>query len=237
MAWYSVCMKEGKGIGAGHIVWIVVGVVVLVGVVVGLWYMDKQAAPEREAYASLAQCLTDRGVTFYSAFWCPNCAAQKALFKGSSKKLPHRECSLPDRSQNEFCEDAGIENYPTWGFADGTRCIGVVAPEVLAHVAGCPLPVYDGSTPTVDSLYTQLVADWVTDRYKRQGISAEDIVAAIAAQRDAIDAYLAEQYQSSMDEIEDVSVFLDAVVSSVYGCNQYGGDAEVTEEVSESSDS
>ena len=31
-------------------------------------------------YDGFAQCLKDKGATFYGAFWCPHCKAQKALF-------------------------------------------------------------------------------------------------------------------------------------------------------------
>src|SRR3989344_2511265 len=73
------------------------------------------------SYDDFAKCLTESDVTFYGAWWCPHCAEQKNLFGKSVKFLPYVECSTSSRSQNELCTDAGIESYPTWEFADGSR--------------------------------------------------------------------------------------------------------------------
>jgi thiol-disulfide isomerase/thioredoxin len=76
-------------------------------------------------YDEFAQCLKDNGVKFYGAFWCPHCQAQKKLFKKSAKKLPYIECSTANgSSQLPVCTDVGIQSYPTWEFADGTRKTG-----------------------------------------------------------------------------------------------------------------
>ena len=219
-------MEEGKGLSAGYIALIIFGVFIIIGAIVGLWYMDKRAAPEREAYTSLASCLSSRDVTFYSAFWCPNCAAQKALFKGSWKRLPHRECSLPDRTQNEFCEEAGITNYPTWEFDGSLRCIGVVDPVVLAHLAGCPLPTYGDVSYTAQGLYGQLVVEATEDRLKMRGISGEQIDEVLEELRTEIDGYLIERYQTSVDEVTDREQMLDAIAEVVYSCEPYEREEE-----------
>src|SRR5471030_2574861 len=73
-------------------------------------------------YDVFAQCLKDKGATFYGAFWCPHCQAQKKEFGSSVKLLPYVECSTPDASgQTQICIDKGITSYPTWILADGTR--------------------------------------------------------------------------------------------------------------------
>ena len=226
-------MEEGRGIGAGYIVLIVVGVLVIIGAIVGLWYMDKQAAPEREAYAALAECLSSRDVTFYSAFWCPNCAQQKALFKGAAKKLPHQECSLPDRSQNEFCTTAKITNYPTWEFNGNLRCTGVVVPEILAHLADCPLPLFGDKEHTIDRLYNDLVVKMNEDRLEKRGISAKDIKEYIAETRTNIDTHLVEQHQTTLDETEDIDIVLSAIAKVAYSCEPYEQEEEIKEEGAE----
>jgi len=102
------------------IIWIVVGVIAIV--LIG-WLI---AAPAKAGKLdTFATCLKDQGVKFYGAFWCPHCQAQKALFGSSVKLLPYIECSNPDgQSQNQTCNDAKIESYPTWVFPDGTRATG-----------------------------------------------------------------------------------------------------------------
>jgi hypothetical protein len=97
------------------------------------------------AYDGFAQCLKDKGATFYGAFWCPHCKAQKAMFGTSVKYLPYVECSTPDGTgQTQICMDQKIESYPTWVLADGTRLpvesASGVSLETLAAKTGCTLP-------------------------------------------------------------------------------------------------
>lgn len=85
-------------------------VVILVGLFV--WY---KATPGK--YDALANYLTQSGVKFYGAYWCPHCQATKQAFGKSAKKLPYIECSLPDgQSQTQVCIDAKVQTYPTWDF-------------------------------------------------------------------------------------------------------------------------
>lgn len=88
---------------------------------------------------AFAQCLTDKGVKMYGAYWCPHCINQKELFGGSFDKVQYIECSLPERAgQTQVCADAGINGYPTWEFADGSRVEGEMNLGDLAAKAGCP---------------------------------------------------------------------------------------------------
>lgn len=88
-----------------------------------------------------AQCLDEQGAQFYGAFWCPHCQAQKRLFGRSAELLPYVECSTPDgNNQLQVCIDAGVEQYPTWEFADGSRLTGERSLEELAAKTNCPLP-------------------------------------------------------------------------------------------------
>jgi len=65
-------------------------------------------------YNELAQCISQKKLKFYGAFWCPHCQAQKAAFGGSAELLPYIECSNADRSPTQACIDAKIEKFPTW---------------------------------------------------------------------------------------------------------------------------
>ncbi len=98
------------------------------------------SAAATSIYDSFAQCITDAGAKFYGTFWCSHCKAQKELFK-NSKKLPYTECSTPNgQAQLPVCLDAGIEGYPTWVFADGSRLSGEQSFEKLAEKTSCPVP-------------------------------------------------------------------------------------------------
>lgn len=91
-------------------------------------------------YDDFAKCLTEKGAEFYGAFWCPHCRNQKSLFGKSAEYLNYIECSTPDgNSQLSQCTEKGIEGYPTWIFADGSRENGEVSLEKLAEKTGCIL--------------------------------------------------------------------------------------------------
>ena len=113
-------------------------VVVIVLATIGsvVWY---ESVPGK--YDSFAECVTKSGATFYGAFWCPHCQAQKAMFGKSVDRLPYVECSTPDGSnQTQVCIDKGIQEYPTWYFGNGASTTGVVTLDQLSHETGCALP-------------------------------------------------------------------------------------------------
>lgn len=115
-------------------------VIIAVVVIVGLVILQQQSNKPGK-YAELATCLTEKGATFYGAFWCPNCGNQKKVFGADAKLLPYVECSTPDaKGQLPACTEKGIGSYPTWEFADGTRITGTQDVTTLAEKAGCPLP-------------------------------------------------------------------------------------------------
>ncbi|MBX4206227.1 hypothetical protein KW784_00320 [Candidatus Parcubacteria bacterium] len=118
------------------IAWILILLVLAGGFV---WLVRTPGRPGKlDAFAT---CIKDAGATFYGAFWCPHCAAQKALFGSSVKYLPYVECSTPDgNSQLPICNDAGVKGYPTWKFPDGTVATGEQTLEQLSGKTNCPLP-------------------------------------------------------------------------------------------------
>ncbi len=111
-----------------------------IAVVALLGYVTtRPSAPS--AYDSFAQCLTDKGVKMYGAWWCPHCQAQKKLFGTAFKKVTSVECSPNDsRDMSSQCKDANIKGYPTWVFADGSRLEGERTFEALSTKSGCPIP-------------------------------------------------------------------------------------------------
>lgn len=116
--------------------WSFGAVIVVAGV--GFWIYQQNQPGQ---YDEFARCLTDKGVVFYGAFWCPHCQNQKAMFGRSAKKLPYVECSLPSgQGQTSTCIEEGIESYPTWEFTDGSRETGELTLQYLSEKTGCELP-------------------------------------------------------------------------------------------------
>ncbi len=115
---------------------------VIIAVIGGLGYLiwNYYATPGK--YDGFAQCLQEKGVKFYGAYWCPHCSAQKKIFGKSAKKLPYIECALPGNpnAMVDQCKQAGVEGYPTWTFADGAKLSGEQTLQTLADRSGCTLP-------------------------------------------------------------------------------------------------
>lgn len=92
----------------------------------------------------LAECMTENGATMYGAWWCPHCEAQKELFGKAFDNIHYVECSPGGtRTMSQECQDAGIEGYPTWEFADGSRLGGERTLQELAEKTGCELPAQE----------------------------------------------------------------------------------------------
>lgn len=118
------------------IFWLVIVLLIVIGVG-SSFYVSKQPGK----YDTFAQCLTDKGVIFYGAFWCPHCQATKRMFGSSQRLLPYVECSTPNgQDQLQVCKDAGVQSYPTWVFPDGTRLNGERTLAELSSASGCQLP-------------------------------------------------------------------------------------------------
>ena len=117
---------------------ITLGAIILV--VGGLVYLNNKRNSVPGQYDKLAQCLTQKGVKFYGASWCPHCAAQKKAIGSSMKYIDYVECSVGGtQTMTKACEDAKIESFPTWDFPNGSRVTGEQQPSALAEKAGCPL--------------------------------------------------------------------------------------------------
>ena len=98
---------------------------------------------QQHRYDSFAQCLKQRNVLMYGAYWCPHCAEQKEKFGASFKYAPYVECGVPGdtRAESQTCKDAGVKHFPTWQFPPtGERFEGQLPLEELSDRSGCPLP-------------------------------------------------------------------------------------------------
>ena len=106
-------------------IYILIGVVVLAGIVFVIVAPARGSGPGK--YDAFATCIAKSGATFYGAFWCPHCQAEKARFGSSAHLLPYVECSNPDgQGQNQTCNDKKIQSYPTWEFS---KSITLESPE------------------------------------------------------------------------------------------------------------
>lgn len=125
-------MKSNSGI----ILFVVAGLLA-VGIIG--WAVVKGKTPS--PYNDFAQCLTDKGVKMFGAWWCPHCAAQKELFGSAFKKINYIECS-PNGSQDmsQQCKDEGVKGYPTWRFPSGPDLSGEQTFKVLGDKVGCSVP-------------------------------------------------------------------------------------------------
>ncbi len=96
--------------------------------------------PEDPMIRALAEHLSDEGVLFYGASWCPHCQEQKRLFGASASRLPYIECSPagPNTPQAPSCSRAGVQSYPTW-IINGRAYVGeVMTLSQLASATGFP---------------------------------------------------------------------------------------------------
>lgn len=116
-----------------------IALIIILATIAAITRSSKNATPSpKEVFA---QCLTDKGVKFYGAYWCPHCSAQKRAFGSAIKKVDYIECSTPDgKGQMPVCAEAGIQGYPTWVFPDGTRLSGEQSFATLAEKSGCVAP-------------------------------------------------------------------------------------------------
>ncbi|KKU50009.1 MAG: hypothetical protein A2633_00050 [Candidatus Sungbacteria bacterium RIFCSPHIGHO2_01_FULL_47_32] len=119
---------------------IIVYAVIVLAIIAGVWfYTSSKKQPGQ--YDQFAQCLKEKGLIFYGAFWCPHCQNQKAMFGNSVKYLPYVECSTPNgQSQLDVCKKENVTGYPTWVYPDGSRESGEIEMSRLAEKSGCQLP-------------------------------------------------------------------------------------------------
>ena len=116
------------------------GLIVLIAAIgiINFISQDKQGGKELIPFA---QCLKQKGIVFYGAFWCPHCQATKTMFGAAKSELPYVECSTPDgKDQTQICKDKSVAEYPTWVFPDGTRLTGEQTLQSLSEKSGCTLP-------------------------------------------------------------------------------------------------
>ncbi|HLD83684.1 MAG TPA: hypothetical protein VI979_02410 [archaeon] len=89
-------------------------------------------------YDAFAKCLTEKGVKFYGTYWCNECTKQQKEFGMSWQNINAIDCAM-EIDNPRICSDAGVNEYPTWEFADGTRKQGTLSFAELGTLSGCPI--------------------------------------------------------------------------------------------------
>ena len=133
--------RQNHGIRAYRTALTLLVVSVAAGFAVFYWSGREPVATAADPkVAALAECLSAAGAKMYGTVWCAHCRAQKKDFGDAFAKVDYTECSLPDnpRAQADACNAAGIVNYPSWVFADGSKLEGGQTLKTLAAKAGCP---------------------------------------------------------------------------------------------------
>lgn len=107
-------------------------VLVLMSSLVILSGCTEEADPDLDVFA---QYLTGQGISMGGTDWCPHCKDQKELFGSSFQYIDYHNCD----NEPGWCNERGIEGYPTWVFSDGSLYPGTQSIERLKALSG-----YDG---------------------------------------------------------------------------------------------
>ncbi len=148
----------------------IISIIAAIAIVVGLGlFLNKPAGPSK--YLPFAQALVADGAEMYGAFWCPHCQAQEKDFGLSRQDMEkmglYRECSKPDQSQNQLCDDKKVESYPTWFFKDGITTVSASDPVICK-------PVPKGTTvdPTENPICKQISSQYFSSYlFKENGFA------------------------------------------------------------------
>lgn len=82
-----------------------------------------------------AQCLAEKEVVMYGAYWCSHCQNEKEAFGDSFKYINYIECT----EEPQECLAKGIKDYPTWILPNGRKLEGEQGIENLSRESGCQL--------------------------------------------------------------------------------------------------
>jgi len=107
------------------------------GLIWVMWYFSQPKKPDFDV-TSFAQCLAEKKVTMYGAYWCVHCKNQKALFGDAFRYVPYVECT----ENEKLCIEKGVEGYPTWIVPTekgDSKLSGQQSFEGLSEVSGCEL--------------------------------------------------------------------------------------------------
>src|SRR5208282_1032270 len=118
--------------------YVIIAIVIVVVFAVAYYFIRHRQTSRLDAFA---KCLTAKQAKMYGAFWCPHCEEQREKFGSSVDYIPYIECGIKgSKGIAAVCTEAGIKQFPTWVFADGTRVVGAHELDFLGRATGCSLP-------------------------------------------------------------------------------------------------
>lgn len=110
-------------------------IITLVVLLFTVLFLSGCSSAKAEDITAFASCLAEKEATLYGADWCPHCQQQKEMFGASFAKVNYVECTV----DKQKCNEAQIQGFPTWKFADGSSLPGVQEFSILAEKTGCVL--------------------------------------------------------------------------------------------------
>jgi hypothetical protein len=132
--------QEGASAAKSGPRWLWIAIALMLVVIVWGIYYFYYAKPV-STLDGFAKCLTSRNAKMYGLYWCPHCEEQKEMFGYAVQYVNYVECGVKGvRAETEECKQAGVKNFPTWQFADGSRLEGAQPLAVLGQKTGCSLP-------------------------------------------------------------------------------------------------
>jgi len=140
MSKFSEKREEATGTRSGPgWQWLAVALIILV-IGWGAYYFLYFRKPV-STLDGFAKCLNANGAKMYGAWWCPHCSEQKEMFGYAFQYVNYIECSPESqRTVKDICKQAGVKNFPTWQFPDGSRMEGAQPLAILGDKVGCRLP-------------------------------------------------------------------------------------------------
>ena len=110
--------------------------IIVIIVISGFFLLFSRKPQESKNYDLFAQCLAEKKLTMYGAYWCSHCQNEKKVFGDSFKYVPYVECT----QETQKCIDAGIQSYPTWITSNGQKYTGEQGLLGLSKISSCSLP-------------------------------------------------------------------------------------------------
>jgi hypothetical protein len=107
-----------------------IGIVLILAVYLFVWQDQLPGT-----YDEFAQCLTEKGFIMAGTDWCSNCKIQKGLFGKSFEFIDYNNCDI----EKQWCDQKGVDRYPTWILPDGSFRSGTQELQTLSQLSGCDL--------------------------------------------------------------------------------------------------
>ena len=141
------------------------------------WYLKNKP----RQYDAFVQCLSESGLLFYGAWWCPACQSQKSFFKGSlTSEAPYIECSSPGvrTLDNPVCTEENISSTPTWTIPGTPVRFNTLSRESLSLLSNCPLDLA-GEVNVEDRTGEETLLSVLDQIGSREVLSSEENIQAL----------------------------------------------------------